>query len=637
MRKYFLNLFSHLILISSCLAQSNNNQTYNLQKDSSNFFTTNFENNINNALLRTNIDFYKNFKNFYINFQGNYSSDISKLSEKYIRDMSNLSFITNYSVSKKLGMGAGIQTRNLSDNRNTELNRNRFDFIFSNFDYQPINSLFINSKLGYKSDVQIGESNQGFSGLLFANLQGLNVNDYISNGKIYLMYENLNPKVNQNYEMNASVFKRFSEKSQNFAEVRAFTNKYEFYIPATQSVINSFGVLNNIQSRTENSINLDDKLDYSFTRFLKASIAGTYKTRNVFLEYKYKTNSGTILFENIYDTKIIENYLLANGKLEFDYKNIFASAVLGHSERSENHNLINNGDLTMTQIREIERIEKSKDNNSQFTTLVVEAGYKISNTNSIRFINNSSILRYDTDSEDNFDDRDEVAFIYAISHRYDNLSNFLLETTFDVNIFKTKYIFKEKSSNNNSNKIYKLTSKSFYAPFPNLITRNQFQVLANYTVYDFEDVISQIQSFSFRQLSIRDSIYYSINKRMNIEFINDLKFYEQGEFRDEEFAVRPLMYYDERKYSSQISYLFYDFLNISFGYRYFIQKQFEYSEGEKSLKRTIKSYGPYAKVNILLNRKTNINIIASRDITSSNLNAFSNNSDNLLIYINWYF
>ena len=84
-------------------------------------------------------------------------------------------------------------------------------------------------------------------------------------------------------------------------------------------------------------------------------------------------------------------------------------------------------------------------------------------------------------------------------------------------------------------------------------------MLANYTVYDFEDILSQVQSFSFRQLSLRDSILYEVNSRLNLEFINDLKFYEQGEFRESEFSERPLMYYDERKMSSQISYLFYDF------------------------------------------------------------------------------
>ena len=621
-QKNLLNLLFFISISYHCYSQS-----YFNQLDSTNYFLTNFENNINNADLKDILRIDKHYGKFYVNLQGLYSSDVSKLNENFVRDMSDVSLITNYSYNKKLGLGFGFQQRNLSDNRSTELNKNKFDFFFTNFDYQPFSELYLNSKIGFKTDEQIGEVSNGFSGNLLADLRNLNFQDYTSDGKINLMYEDLNPKINQNYEIAASISKKFTENSQNYADIRAFSNKYEFFIPATQSIINRYNIVNNVQSRTENYVNLDDKLEYSFTKLLKATINGTFRTRNVYLEYRYKSNSGTILFEN---------YLIANGKLDFNYKNLYAFASLSYSERSEVHNLINSDDLNETQISQIEKTEKDKDNNSRFTLLNIEADYRLSNTNLIRFINTSSILRYDTDSKDNFDDRDEAAFIYSISHKYDNLKNFSIETFFDVNIFKTQYIFKEKSSNNNTNRIYKMTSRSYFAPLPNIITKNQFQVLANYTVYDFEDILSQVQSFSFRQLSLRDSILYEVNSRLNLEFINDLKFYEQGEFRESEFSERPLMYYDERKMSSQISYLFYDFLNISFGYKYFIQKQFEFDNGEKVLKRTITSYGPYTKASIYLSSKSNINIIASRDITSSNLSSFSNSSDNLIIYIIWY-
>ena len=569
-------------------------------------------------------------------FSGFYSSDVSKLNENFVKDMSDLELVVNYSVKENTGLGLGVHTKNLSDDRNTELNKNRYDFIYANIDYFPHPGITFNSKLGYKTVEQIGERNTGFSGNLIGDIQNLNMQDYIANSRINLMYEDLSPKINHNYELNASVFKKFSENSQNYAEAHAFNSKYEYYIPATQSIINEFNVTNNIQSRTENLFNVEDRLVYFFTKPIKATISGNYRTRNAFLEYRYKSNSSSLMFDNIYDSKIIENYIAASGKLELNYKNFFSSANLAYTERSETHSLVNSENLLPQQIRDLEKIENNKNNNSRYTTLFIEAYFKISNTNYFRFFNTSSILRYDTDSKENYDDRDEATFIYSFSHTYDNRSNFLLETTFDLNVAKTQYLFKEKSSNNNRNKIYKLTSRSFYSPFSGFITKNQFQVLANYTVYDFEDLISQIQSFSFRQLNIRDSINYRITRKLDYELISDLKFYEQGEFRDKEFSVRPLMYYDEKKFSSQISYLFYNFFNLSLGYRYFIQKQFEFSNGEKNLRRTIKSYGPYARVSVYLNKNSSINIVMSRDITTSNLNLFTNDSDNLLIYVLWY-
>lgn len=631
MRKLFLKIL--LIHFSSALCFS---QTVVSLNDSTNYLLTNFENNVNNALLKTNLKYEKKIKNIYLLFSGNYYSDVTKLNENYAKDMSDLDLSLNYSLKKNAGIGLGVHTKNLSDNRNIELNKKSYDYLYANFDYYPLTGLYVNSKLGYKSDDQIGERNTGFSGSVIGEVQNLNIKDYISNGKLNLMYENLSPKVNHNYEVYTSLLKTFSGKSQNFAEIKAFNNKYESYIPATQSVINEFNTRNNIQARTENYFNAEDRLSYYFTKSLKAVITGLYRTRNVYTEYRYKTNSSSILFDNIYDTKINENYLVASGKLDFDIKNFFSSVNLAYTERSENHNLINSENLLPVQIRDLEKTEKNKNSSSRYTTLFIEAYFRISNTNYLRFYNTSSILKYDTDSKENFDDRDEATFIYSLSHIYDNLRNFSIETTFDMNVSKTQYIFKEKSSNNNKNNIYKLTSRSYFAPCRQLVTKNQIQVLANYTIYDFEDVISQIQSFSFRQLSLRDSINFNLTRRIELEFINDLKFYEQGEFREKEFSVRPLMYYDEKKLSSQISYLFYDFLNLSLGYRYFIQKQYEFNNGEKKLKRTIKSYGPYARLALYLDKYSSINIVASRDITSSNLSSFSNNSDNLFIYVLWY-
>ena len=631
MKKLFLSIIILNISCSICYSQ-----IFDTYKDSTNFLFTNFENNVNNALLRTNLKINKQLSKLYLLLSGNYASDVSKLNENFAKEMSDVDMSVNYSIKKNTGIGLGFHTKNLSDNRNTELNRNRYDFLYANLDYYPMAGIIFNSKAGFKSDEQIGETTKGFSGSILGEAHDLYIQDYIANARMNIMYEDLNPKVNHNYEIDASLAKKFSENSQNYGELKAYNSNYSFYIPATPSIITEFNVNNNIQSRSENLFSVQDRLNYIFTKALIATITGLYSTRNVNLEYNYKSNTSSLLIDNIYDTKMSENIFGASGKLEFKYKNLFSSASLAYSERSETHNLINSDALNPAQIRDIEKVENNKNNNSRFTTLFLEIQYKLSNTNYFKFYNTSSILRYDTESKENFDDRDEAAFIYSVSHVYDNLRNFMIETTFDVNISNTKYILKEKSANNNTNKIYKLTSRSYYAPLPNLVTKNQFQVLANYTVYDFEDVISQIQSFSFRQLNIRDSVDYQITKRIGAEILSDIRLYEQGEFRQKEFSERPIMYYDEKKVSSQISYLFYDFLNLSFGYRYFIQKQFEFDNGEKFLKRTIKSYGPYARLTVNLNRKSSINIVASRDITSSNLSSFSNNSDNLYIYVMWY-
>ena len=177
-----------------------------------------------------------------------------------------------------------------------------------------------------------------------------------------------------------------------------------------------------------------------------------------------------------------------------DYKLKFLSTRLNvsYTERAEDHTPVNVDNLAAPQKSELERIEKDKNNNSKTTTAYMEVMVYASNTNSIRLQGASSLLRYDTNSELNFDDRDELLLNGMVSHRYYNFKNFFVETSFEYNSSVLNYIFKEKSSNNNKNSVYKLNSYSVFKPVEGVATKNFFQVLANYTVYKYEDIISQV-------------------------------------------------------------------------------------------------------------------------------------------------
>lgn len=77
-------------------------------------------------------------------------------------------------------------------------------------------------------------------------------------------------------------------------------------------------------------------------------------------------------------------------------------------------------------------------------------------------------------------------------HGYSNLRNFEIQTKFDYINSSLSYIYSQRSANNYKNKIYRLSSLSNFSPVNGLVTRNFLQVLANYTVYDFEDIVSQV-------------------------------------------------------------------------------------------------------------------------------------------------
>ncbi|MCX6166154.1 MAG: hypothetical protein NTU73_15055 [Ignavibacteriae bacterium] len=495
MKIFLINIFIFAFLFCNhASAQINKVTLDSLNRD--NFISTILDNNVNSAVLNSRINVNYDVKKINFIIRNNYSSDVTKLTDNIYRDFNDFNATTNYKLSKNFKSGIGIQYRTLSDNRGLDINKDRNTFYYTNFDYKPNNTFYINSKIGIRNEEQIGEKNSGLGGILSSEFNGFNLYNFISDGNLNLSYDKLTQKTNYNYELNTNVYKRFTDKSENSTVIRFYDRRSDFYIPATSSIVNNYNVKNNIQSRIESNIYVEDKLRYGINDYINFNIFGVYISKFINSKYRYISSTQNILFENIYNAKVNENGFQAGSNLELSTKKYYAKLWLVYSERVEQHNPADIGGFPSSIIRELERLEKDKDNNSKNTSLVIEANANLTNTHSFRFSGSSSILKYDTDSKENFDDRDELNSIVNISHKYSNLRNFILETTFEYNMATLSYLFKEKSSNNNTNKIYRLTSRSVFSPVNSLLTKNSLQVLANYTVYKFEDIISKIQSIT---------------------------------------------------------------------------------------------------------------------------------------------
>ena len=634
MKIFSVNIFIFLFALANfSISQINRVEVDSINRD--NYVLTNLSDNVNSALLTSRINLKYDFKKINFIFKNNFSSDITKLSDNYVRDFNELTGIVNYKLSKSLKVGPGLQYRTLKDNRAIDINKDVNAFYYANIDFKPSKSFFVNSKIGIRNEEQIGEKNTGLGGILSSEYNNFNLYNFISDGNVNMSYDKLTQKTNYNLELNTTVYKSFTDRSENNTVIRFYDRRSDFYIPATTSIISNYGIKNNIQSRTESYIYVEDKLRYGIAENVNLNLLGSYVAKFIDSKYKFIPSSQNIVFENIYNAKVNENGFQAGTNIEYLSRKYIAKLWLVYSERVEQHVPVSIDEYPSSVIRELERLEKDKNNNSKNTSLIAEATAILTNTQSVRISGSTSVLRYDTDSRENYDDRDELNSLFNISHKYDNLKNFLVETTFEYNLSTLSYLFKEKSSNNNSNKIYRLTSRSIFEPSKNFLTKNSVQVLANYTVYKFEDIISKIQSFSFRQLTLADTTDYSINRNVFLDFFGNFKLYEQGSYNEKEFSEKPLTYYDERKVNAFLGYKFTENLIFSIGFGHFIQRQYIYDSGNKFLKRTIANYGPIGKLQYYFSNNSKIEITGSKDYLESSDNSTVNKSESLFINVLW--
>lgn len=389
--------------------------------------------------------------------------------------------------------------------------------------------------------------------------------------------------------------------------------------------------------RNDNIAWVENELKYRIAKAFLFTTYGAIQLRDIKNRYKYIPPASNIIFDNIYNTNITDNSYKIGITLDASIRKFTSIFNLQYSERNELHSANEIEGLSQQQMNEIQKIENSKNNLNRITSLIFETQYSISNTNLLKGNISSMILRYDTESKDNNDDRDELYVTAQILHRYDNLLNFIAETSFEFNSVTLNYLFKERSANNNTNKIYKLTSKTYYSPFNSLTTRNLFQVLANYTVYQYEDLVSQIQSFSFRQFLFNDSTYLKLNTRIFLGFTGNLRIYEQGVYNDKNFTVKPINYYDERTIQSEIGYLISNLFIVSLGVKHFIQRYYNYDKGIKYLRRTYVNYGPIVEIKLSLFNNSSLNFRTGIDLVESSTEPDKTSSVNLILNLLYNF
>jgi hypothetical protein len=195
----------------------------------------------------------------------------------------------------------------------------------------------------------------------------------------------------------------------------------------------------------------------------------------------------------------------------------------------------------------------------------------------------------------------------------------------------------EKSANNNWNRVLRLMSKNIFTPMKNFRTINTFSVLANYTVYDFEDLVSDVKSYSFRQFNIKDSTTWKFSGDFGFDVYAELKLYERGELNWREFSEKPVNYFDDRIIDAQLDYFFNKFMTLSGGYRFFEQRMFNYINGDKIFSTSVKTFGPVLRLRADIQKYSYIDLIASYDTYNYGNTLPSTSNGSLYLTVQWNF
>jgi hypothetical protein len=121
---------------------------------------------------------------------------------------------------------------------------------------------------------------------------------------------------------------------------------------------------------------------------------------------------------------------------------------------------------------------------------------------------------------------------------------------------------------------------------------NAFEVLANYTVYDFEQQAALVKSFSYRQFGFVDSSTVELSHRVALDFFCYIKLYERGQLKWSEFTERPENSFADQTFAAQLRFSPVPGAAFAVGLRYFSQSRYVYDQAAKRLSTFLRSFGP---------------------------------------------
>jgi hypothetical protein len=529
---------------------------------------------------------------FSVKMADRFLSTLIQTDRKLITDEHSLDLSLQRRLWSPLSAGMKVSFFSLSNNKDIGISDAATQSLYGGLSYQPVNRFTIEPYIGVRYDHQLDQHDHGPSYLLDLAGDGLDYNGY----KTFLTgkweYDQLSPRTLETRNALLNIEKIFFEQTQNTLQFIYTRNRRDFYFAADSVVQRQFGVLQNIETRTEDALSVYDSLAYGVSKRMSLSFQGNLYTRTIGREDRYRSAAGTTP-----NTDINELRLESAVRLDYTPWDAFRGfAQFSYQERDETHSVEGEPLTPGGNPGPAARTEERKNNHSRRSSLSSSLTLGLPPADTITLSGSGSLLRYDTPSALNDDDRDELWYIasFVWSHRLNRHFTFWVQA--NANLNHLVYIFSSRSADNTWNRVIRLAPRLAYSPAAEFTTTNTFEVLANYTVYDFESPSSPIRSFAFRQFSFTDSSGFDLTNRLRIEWFSGIRLYEQGELRWADFSEQPLTSFEDHTYLGTVRYRFSRSLLFSTGIRYFSQRRYVFNGQERVLDRYLRSIGPVTAI-----------------------------------------
>lgn len=550
-----------------------------------------FERLLNTFMWNGAVFVKRDFNGTEINFRQTASSRLIRTEPRSIQDELIDTVDIGLKLNEQWKLRAQVFSIVLSDNRAVDLGKLAQHRGLVGFQVHPSPEVLVNVLGGYEFDSQESKKDEGFSYLAEATGKNIPLQEFRASFNSRWMQTFLSPRRPSSGNFEVALIRDFGNQTQDSIFIGYSQQRREFYAVADADVQRLFQTTSNIFRRDAEVFDIANQLDYRPSELFRVSLWGGISNRTIDRSLRYKNfgNPSSVTL----DTRIQELNLFGTFSAFYKFSEwMETETAIAYQERDERHSVREEEDVPLSIIDKQERSERRLENISRRTTIISKLNTTITDRDQLNFAGSASILRYDTPDTTNIDDRDELLITLGVNGVHQFSEHLQISLDVDVTLSHLVYLHRLQSANNNWNRIIRFSPTVEYAPSARFRTRNQAEVLANYTIYDFEEQGSFTKSFSFRQASWIDTTTISITKLLDVNFVGGVRLYQRGILLWSEFKERPQNYFTEQSYWPKLMFSMSQAIKLGVGYRFFRQDRYRYQQGEKLFERRLETSGP---------------------------------------------
>lgn len=416
------------------------------------------------------------------------------------------------------------------DSRSIGLNELERLNIAGGLRYTPREEISLEVLAGVERSSQLGVTATGPVAGLVGRITDLDVDQWVISADGIADWQRLDAqRRNSDIEFRSSIVRALSEGSTLRLSVESVNLGREFFTTLTQQSILD------VEQRSERRLGASADITYAVTDILSVNLRSSITSGAVDRSYASPVAALPLSFverqlrELVVD---VEGYMTVA-------TSVFSITGGGSIyQRSELNGVQNIHGASDADVQSVRLQELQRDNQTLRTRLYGTASWLLSPRDTVRADVTGWLVRYDTPSATNDDDRDELATVATLSYGTRLSSALRMNISISGQYLHLVFLKASRSALNNVNRVLRL-SPSFVYETPRVRLQPQFEILANYTVYDYEGSASSVRSFSFRQLSYRDSIRVHLSPSVFVEAPLLFRYFERATLIWSDFAERP--------------------------------------------------------------------------------------------------